>query len=301
MVKIVKSMDDGANQKVLAIKEEFVFPAGEVSVKLNVNDYAYKYFDAPFQTIVARIQNGDDLFKLALLKDALQRFDPTPINLFLTYLPYARQDRVCDGGEAFSLAVLARFIASLRFNHVTLFDPHSDVAQGCFEALEVPLTVIRQNDVIHKYQAFSNFASNRLLVSPDVGANKKTSVIAGYFNHSGFIRADKLRDLSTGKIKEIVVYCDDLHGEDVIIVDDLCEKGGTFIGLALKLKQKNCGKVILYVTHGVFGGKEKDSVIQTLLANGIDEIFTTNSYHTDLVESDRFHVLDLEKTFADTL
>ncbi len=34
--------------------QEFIFPAGEVSVKLNAKDYAYKTLDLP-NTIIARI------------------------------------------------------------------------------------------------------------------------------------------------------------------------------------------------------------------------------------------------------
>jgi ribose-phosphate pyrophosphokinase len=139
------------------------------------------------------------------------------------------------------------------------------------------------------------------MISPDAGSNKKTSEVAGWLGHKGFVRADKLRDLTSGAIKEIAVYSDDLNGHNVVILDDICERGGTFIGLAKELKKKNCGKVILYITHGVFAGKDKDSVIESLYQGGIDEIYTTNSYRTDLPINSNFHVLDLEKGFYDKI
>lgn len=268
--------------------KEFTFPAGEVSIKLN-NNYGYFEYGGE-NTILARIQNSDDLFKLALLKDALGRMDKNPINLFLPYVPYARQDRVCDKGEAFSLKVFANFLNSLQFNKVTVIDPHSLVSEALIDRVKV----ITQLDVINKNLEFSKRAAGCMLISPDAGANKKTAEVAAFFNHSSFVRADKLRDLTNGKIKETIVYFDNFYGRDVCILDDLVEKGGTFLLLAQELKKKSCGKVILYVTHGVFGGKEKDSVIQNLLNNGIDEIWTTNSYRND-IDNIGVNVFDIKK------
>jgi ribose-phosphate pyrophosphokinase len=289
-------------RKELAFKE-FLFPAGEVSVKLNAKDYAYQALNLP-NTIVARLQNSDDLFKLAMIKDALARFDKNPINLFVPYVPYARQDRVCDCGESFSIAVFARFIASLGFGKVTIVDPHSNVTPATFEALGVKLNVISQLDVLNKFTNFIPTLMKSVMVSPDAGSNKKTSDVAGWLGHDSFIRADKLRDLTNGKIKEIAVYANDLQGKDVVIVDDLCEFGGTFIGLAAELRKKNCGKVILYITHGVFGGEAKMvETISKLLCGGIDEIWTTDSYTTKSVinESGTLQTLNLVDRFFDKI
>ena len=245
------------------------------------------------------------MFKLALIKDAIQRFDNHVVNLFLPYVPFARQDRVCDGGEAFSLAVFARFVASLGFNRVIIADPHSGVTPAAFEALGVKLTVLSQLDVLNKFTKFVPTLLGSELVSPDAGSNKKTSDAAGWLGRDGFIRADKLRDLTNGKIKEIVVYADDLKGKNAIILDDLCEFGGTFLGLAQVLKTKNCGKVILFATHGAFGGVAKtDATLENLFKNGIDEIWTTDSYNADLhevteIKFPNLHVLNLEKAFAE--
>jgi len=279
--------------------KEFIFPAGEVSVKLNAADYAYQSIEQP-NVIVARIQNSDDLFKLANLKDALERFDKNPINLFMPYLPYARQDRVCDRGESFSLKVFANYINSLNFNKVTIVDPHSLVSEAVIDRVQI----ISQLDVLNKYTDFIPTLMGSVLVSPDAGSNKKTAEVAGWLAHDNFVRADKLRDLTNGKIKEIAVYCDDLKGRNVVIVDDICEMGGTFIGLAAELKKKNCGKVILYVTHGVFGGDTNlTTTLEKLLCNGIDQIWTTDSYYHDLVDTQHpnIHVLGLVNKFFDKL
>jgi len=303
MFNIYKIDPITAIRKELTFKE-FIFPAGEVSVKLNERDHAYRSLPLP-NTIVARIQTSDDLFKLPNLVDALQRIDDNVINLFLPYVPYARQDRVCDGGESFSLVVFAKFIASMGFAKVTIVDPHSNVTPAAFEAAGISLDVITQLDVLNKFTNFIPVLMGCVLVSPDAGSNKKTSDVAGWLGHDSFIRADKLRDLTNGKIKEIAVYADDLKCRDVVILDDLCEFGGTFLGLAKVLKAKNAGKVILFVTHGVFGSKDKGIVFETvkkLLENGIDEIWTTDSYHADLTDKHpALKVMNLVSRFFDKI
>jgi ribose-phosphate pyrophosphokinase len=264
MIKIVK------NGKQLATKR-FLFPAGEVGFSLNADDHRYRYDQAEYQTIIARIQNSNDVMELVLAKDALERFDRTPIRLVLPYVPYARQDRACNPGESFSLKAFARVINSLGFDEVVVIDPHSDVTAAVFDRV----TVKTQLDVVNSYRELVvRVLRGVTLVSPDVGANKKTATLAKYFGHARFIRADKLRDLATGEILETIVYCDDLKGQDVMIVDDICDGGRTFIELAKALRAKNAGKVLLYVTHGMFTKGTK-----VLYNSGIDEIWTTDTYY----------------------
>lgn len=291
MFKIFKN--DGAVSELKF--KEFSFPAGEVSVKLDQN-FRYKSHQTPFQTIIARLHNGDDVMKLFMLVDALRRFDATPIRLALPYIPYGRQDRVCDKGESLSVKVFGNMINSLNFEKVTILDPHSDVTGAVIDRCEIET----QLGVINRWPEFINVAQRSVLVAPDIGSVKKTSELASYFNHDSFIRADKLRDLSTGKIKEIVVYTEDLKGRDVVVPDDILEKCNTFIGLVKALKQKNVGKVILYGTHGIFGGiSNRAKVIDNVLNSGIDEIWTTNSYHGDedfaAGLSGKIKVLDVDK------
>jgi ribose-phosphate pyrophosphokinase len=253
--------------------ESFLFPGGEVGVKLDSNHLRYITTAAPYQTIVARLQSSNDVMELVLVTDALRQIDPTPICLIMPYVPYGRQDRVCVPGESFSLKAFAGVINSLNYVDVTVVDPHSDVTGAVFNNI----SIITQLNIINKWVDFATMVmgNQAIFVSPDAGANKKTSELAKYFNHQEFIRADKLRDLETGKIKETIVYANDLTGRTVIIADDICDGGRTFIELAKVLKAKGANKVVLYVTHGIFSKGHNE-----LLKNGIDDIWTTDSYST---------------------
>ena len=55
-------------------------------------------------------------------------------------------------------------------------------------------------------------------------------------------------------------------------MDDICDGGRTFTGIAKALKNKNAGNIYLAVSHGIFSNGFKKF-------NGlIDSIFTTDSF-----------------------
>lgn len=256
----------------------FTFPGGELSVKVDADHLGFLAKLKEPLVITARIKSAADIIELALLKNALWQKDEGPVELFMPYIPYARQDRTCNPGEAFSLRVFAGLINDMRFSKVTVVDPHSDVVAGVFDRLHI----ISQKDVIHRWDEFNNRVRiNTVIVSPDAGANKKIGDIAGYLGHERFIRADKLRDLATGKIKETIVFDDNIKGLDVVIIDDIGDGMKTFTELAKVLKGKGIAKVILYITHGIYS-----KGAAPLYEGGIDEVWTTNSFHEDIARID---------------
>ena len=95
---------------------------------------------------------------------------------------------------------------------------------------------------------------------------------------------DKIRDPSTGKITSIECPEEDLTGKTAIVFDDICDGGGTFLGIAKRLDELGAKNKILVVTHGIFS-KGLD-----IMFDAYDEIITTNSFpQTD----DRLEVIDV--------
>ena len=83
------------------------------------------------------------------------------------------------------------------------------------------------------------------------------------------------------------VYSNDLKGATCVIVDDICDGGGTFLGLATELKAKNAGELILIVTHGIFS-KGLES-----LTSVFDKIYSTNSF-SDFENTSTFQQINLK-------
>ena len=259
-----------ANNGAVQGNKCFTFPAGEVSVIL---PNPWSGF-VSHVLVKAIIRNAQDMMELMLIKDIIDRDYGKSVTckLHMYYVPYGRQDRVCNKGESFSLKVFCNVINNLKFQEVYIADPHSEVTPALLDNCKV----IPVEDCIKKYQPLVDIIQqqNTVLVSPDAGANKKVLNVAKELNANRVIRADKVRELSTGQITHTEVFCDDLSGKTCVIVDDICDGGRTFLELAKVLKEeKNASKVILYVTHGIFSKGLED------LDKYIDEYYTTNSYY----------------------
>jgi len=254
--------------------ETFTFPAGEVSVKVpNMRKDSIG--------IYALIRSSNDVMKLLMVADAIKRECAyNDLYLVLPYVPYARQDRVCNRGEAFSLKVMADLINSCGFDEVLITDPHSDVAPALIDNV----TIIEQwegvAELAHRDKVFKNILTTTEIVSPDAGAEKKTAKLCQKLGKGYYHRGIKHRDLTTGKLSGFDVQFNNPNGdipESVLIVDDICDGGGTFIGLAKVLKEHGVKTVSLYVTHGVYSRGKK-----VLLDNGIDFLFEKFDWNRDI-------------------
>jgi ribose-phosphate pyrophosphokinase len=227
--------------------ETFKFPAGECHVKIDGVDISKE------TNVQAYLNNSDDIIGLLLTVDAIRRLNPnTFIYLTIPYFPYARQDRVCNEGESLSVKVMADLINNLQCARVTVCDPHSDVTT----ALLNNCTVVSQADILLGSNLAQKILEEKLaLVSPDAGAEKKTRAVAKLLSKEGqaveVFCSSKARDTLTGKITATEVY-GDVRTKKLIVLDDICDGGKTFIELAQVLKQGGATEIYLYVTHGIF-------------------------------------------------
>lgn len=239
--------------------ESFTFSGGEPHIKI-------KETVKGAVTITQRITSFNDLGMILLATDALRRMNVKEINLFIPYVPAARQDRVMVSGEPLSIKVYAEIINSQNYQKVTVFDPHSEVTPALLNNVEVIDN--------HKYvkQCLETIKDEIVLISPDGGALKKIYKLSAYLGGIEVIECSKKRDVKTGKLSGFTVYANDLNQKTAIVVDDICDGGGTFLGLGKALQEKNAGDLHLIVSHGIFnkGFEELESMYKT--------IFTTNSF-----------------------
>jgi len=240
--------------------KSFLFAGGEPHIKISNN------FDAALPvTITHRINSFNDLGLICITVDALKRMGVKEINLFIPYFPAARQDRVMVPGEPLSVKVYADIINAMALASVTVFDPHSEVTP----ALLYNCVTVSNHEFIK--QVITKIGTDVKLISPDGGALKKIYKVSEFLGGAEVVECSKSRDVKTGKLSGFKVYSDDLAGADCLIVDDICDGGGTFIGLAEALKAKNAGKLYLAISHGIFS-KGFDE-----LGKYFEQIFTTDS------------------------
>jgi len=285
---------DGMFQPTIFPEIEFellVFSGGELHIKLNKR---IDYDRVDKVIITQRANNSNSIMAILIAVDALQRLGIKRFDLIMPYIPYARQDRydAYDNlGESFTLDVFANLINSVGFEKIHTLDAHSDVSKALIKNScdrsnhQFAAHAINDSRRIEKLTSVSTISYNShtpiWLISPDSGANKKcnkliTNLLQNNENISpdlikGLIKCDKKRDIATGQLSGFEVFSNDLLGFDAIIVDDLCDGGGTFNGLAQELKKKNAGDLYLLVSHGIF------SQGFNMLLENFKHIYTTNS------------------------
>lgn len=243
--------------------EKFYFSGGEPHIKLKTMWTVDEQI-----TVTTRINSFNDLGMLLVATDAINRtMGCASIHLILPYFPGARQDRQMVIGEPLTAAVYAEIINDMNFNSVTILDAHSDVAPALInECWSIPN---------HKFVSAAmkdlNLGDDYWLVSPDAGANKKMLKLAQHLNAKNALKCDKVRKISTGELSSFEVYAEELMDMPCVIVDDICDGGGTFMGLAKELKKKHAGDLYLVVTHGIFSKGYGE------LAKTFKRIYTTDS------------------------
>ncbi|MDF1698032.1 MAG: ribose-phosphate diphosphokinase [Saprospiraceae bacterium] len=250
-------------EKDLVHFETFTFKGGEPHIKIKSD-----LTDVEEITISQRIRSFNDLGLFVLAVDAVRRMGVATIKGILPYFPAARQDRVMASGEPFSLKVYADIINACQLAEVVVYDAHSDVTPA----------ILNQCKTITNYSFIAKVTQRIdgeiLLISPDGGALKKVYKLAKELQNYNVVECGKSRDIKTGKLSGFKVFTDDLQGKDLLIVDDICDGGGTFMGLAKALKAKNAGKLYLAVSHGIFSkGFEKLDAMY-------DHIYTTDAFST---------------------
>jgi len=161
--------------------------------------------------------------------------------LMIPYLPGARQDRQNRGGDMlFGADYFAREINARGFEHVLAVDPHSHVMPEMINGfVEYPLERV--------YGKLWNGYTG--VIAPDHGSHDR-AMTAALALRKPLIYGDKVRDPETGRLSGFKV--EELEaGGHYIVVDDICDGGGTFVGLGEKIAQQDCW-ADLFVTHGIF-------------------------------------------------
>jgi len=261
--------------------ESFWFSGGEPHIRIKEFDTSKKVF------VSHRINSFNDLGLLTIAIDALRRMGVKEINLFIPYFPGARQDRLMVPGESLTVKVYADLINRLELKSVSVLDPHSEVTPSFLDNCKVLSNYGFIKEVLEHLPA------EFILISPDAGAAKKIHALAKSLGHTKIMECTKKRDVVTGKLSGFNVPASELNQQPCLIVDDICDGGGTFIGLAKELKEKNAGELYLAVSHGIFSkGLEE-------LSHIFSKIFTTDSIKE--IEDKSVHQISLRELLNKTV
>lgn len=220
---------------VINAAEVFKYPGGEISLK------AVKSLGKTTWVADVRGAEADDLVTAAMLADVAQE-RCEPMILLLPYLPAARADRGTPAGAW----VYSNFVNQIYADQVIGIDPHSETVTQYINNLTVldPWPLLQRALMGRQYDG---------VIAPDKGAVERAYQIATQLGVEIYY-AEKHRDFDTGEILSIEMTEKLPEMGRYLVVDDICDGGGTFVGLANStgLHSTQLG---LWVTHGIFSGK----------------------------------------------
>ncbi len=213
------------NKQVVEFKN---FPNGEIM--LDIRNIKIR----PQNHLEWQWEDNADFIKLSILKDYLD-IQFTKTDLYIKYMPYSRMDRA-NGIYAFSLKTVTNMINAMDFFSVTVREPHSDVTTALLNNVRVDPWVQRHIDYV------LNRGDYDTIMFPDAGAQKRYQT-----TRVNNVVGVKTRNFETGNIESLEIV--GTVGKSVLIVDDMCSRGGTFIQAAKKLRESGAEEVYLLVAY----------------------------------------------------
>lgn len=231
------------------------FPDGEKHIVLDSELDHKKHV-----LVITRIANADDLFILMQLGDILNRHAVT-FSLYIPYLMGMRMDRVVSFNESFSLKIVAEVINAMKPIRVTLIEPHSKTAMQLIDNCDC------------RYAHIQGVATADYYCLPDAGAVERYRYQFDA-DTKQVILCNKERNPETGELSGFKILNPEIYkGGTICVVDDLCDGGGTFAGIAQEIRKiAPDAHLKVYVTHMV----NPKGIIT--LAEHYDEVEFSDSY-----------------------
>ncbi|MFZ2324483.1 MAG: ribose-phosphate pyrophosphokinase [Ignavibacteriaceae bacterium] len=232
---------------------------------------------------------AENLLELLIMIDAARRASAKKITAVIPYFGYARQDRKDQPRVSITAKLMANLITTAGADRVMTMDLHASQIQGFFD---IPVDHLYGSSIFLDH--LNNLSDNLAVVSPDVGGIKIARAYAKML-HSGLIVIDKRRPKQN--LAEIMNIIGEVEGKDILLVDDLIDTAGTFVGAAKALKAKGARQIFGAVTHPLLSGP----AFERINSGEVDKLFVTDTINFDPNLSDKIKILTAAPLFAEAI
>ena len=268
----------------LGIIESKRFSDGEIWVKYGENIRGREVF-----LIQSTNPPAENLVELLIMIDAARRASAKRVTAVIPYFGYARQDRKDQPRVSITAKLIANLITEAGADRVMTMDLHASQIQGYFD---IPVDHLYGSSIFLNH--LNNLSDNLAVVSPDVGGIKIARAYAKMLN-SGLIVIDKRRQKQN--LAEVMNIIGEVEGKDILLVDDLIDTAGTFVGAAKALKDKGARKIFGAVTHPLLSGPAYDRIKESF----IDKLFVTDTINYDEKACDKIVTLSAAPIFGEAI
>jgi ribose-phosphate pyrophosphokinase len=207
-----------------------------------------------------------NLMELLVMLDAFRRSSAERVTAVIPYYGYARSDKKDRPRVPISAKLVANLITVAGANRVLTIDLHASQIQGFFD---IPVDHLYAAPVMIGYYQ-DNPLPNLTVVAPDTGGAERARAYAKRLD-AELALCDKRREKAN--VAEVMNVVGDVRGRSCLIVDDMCDTGGSLTKVARALKEAGAGTIHACFTHAVLSGH----AVEQLAQSGIEKIVITNT------------------------
>ena len=230
---------------------------------------------------------NDNLMELLIMIDAAKRASAGRITAVIPYFGYARQDRKARSRDPITAKLVANLITAAGADRVLTMDLHAEQIQGFFD---IPVDNLLGGPTL--YNHFAREGNIDVVVSPDVGSDKRARKVAEKFGVPIAI-IDKRRPKAN--VMEVMNIIGDVSGKKCLMIDDMIDTAGTICQGAQAHKDAGATEIYAACTHAVLSGP----AVERLEKSAITKLVMLDTVHLPEEKMrDKFSILTTADIFA---
>ena len=264
-MELTAKIFSGTGSQYLAerIAEKFGEPLGKVGIQRFSDGEIYvEFLESIRGKFVFLVQStfapADNLMELLLMIDAAKRASAYKVIAVMPYYGFARQDRKDRPRVAIGSKLVANMLTAAGADRVITMDLHAPQIQGYFD---IPVDHLDSSAIFIPYIQELNLP-NLTFAAPDVGSANRIREVATFFEVEMVI-CDKHRKRANEIASMVVIG--DVMDRDIVLIDDICDTGGTLVKSAGLLKEKGARSVRALCTHPVLSGNAYQNIENSVL------------------------------------
>ncbi len=229
------------------------------------------------------------LMELLVMLDAFRRSSAERVTAVIPYYGYARSDKKDRPRVPISAKLVANLIATAGADRVLTMDLHAAQIQGFFD---IPVDHLYAAPVIIGYYQ-ANPLPDLTVVAPDTGGAERARAYAKRLDARLAI-CDKRRERAN--VAEVMNVVGEVRGRSCLIVDDMCDTGGSLTKVAKALKDAGAESIHACFTHAVLSGR----ACEQLADSDIEQMVITNTIplHDDACQMKNIKTLSIAPLLA---
>src|SRR5215203_7419666 len=224
--------------------------------------------------------------------DTFVRASAERVTAVIPYFGYARSDKKDRPRVPIAAKLVANLLTKAGAQRILTIDLHASQIQGFFD---IPVDHLYAAPIVVEYFK-SNPIENLIVVAPDTGGAERARAYAKRL-HAGLALCDKRRERANEA--DVMNIVGDVEGKNCLIIDDMCDTGGTICKVAAALYKNGANDIYAAFSHAVLSGNAVDN----LGSSHIKKIIVTNTIPLcdkgqSLKEEGRIEILSVANLLA---